>query len=182
MVLAANKDLETFPENHRLATDSFRGGRIRRVDGAGSSSFFFLIFFSTSSSFTDFDRLISSNHSLSKCSLTTARCFDRCDGSKLGLVIKAMALDGIVVSSPSRRTQSLKRQWEDLGSCSTVIKRHRYLLTALVLLAFLCTVYLYFAVTLGARHLSCSGLTGKEKAMCQLQHVQALSKGKLKFF
>ena len=99
-----------------------------------------------------------------------------------GLVIKAMALDGIVVSSPSRRTQSLKRQWEDLGSCSTVIKRHRYLLTALVLLAFLCTVYLYFAVTLGARHLSCSGLTGKEKAMCQLQHVQALSKGKLKFF
>ncbi|KAL0699556.1 hypothetical protein Bca4012_055678 [Brassica carinata] len=93
-----------------------------------------------------------------------------------------MVLDGVVVSSPTRRTQSLKKQWEDLGSCSTVIKRHRYLLTALVLLAFLCTVYIYFAVTLGARHSSCYGLTGKEKAMCQLQHVQAISKGKLKFF
>ncbi|KAF8094533.1 hypothetical protein N665_0360s0036 [Sinapis alba] len=91
-----------------------------------------------------------------------------------------MVLDGIV-SSPSRRTQ-LKKQWEDLGSCSTVIKRHRYLLTALVLLAFLCTVYIYFAVTLGARHSLCYGLTGKEKAMCQLQRVQAVSKGKLKFF
>ncbi|KAH0851051.1 hypothetical protein HID58_095018 [Brassica napus] len=44
--------------------------------------------------------------------------------------------------------QSLKKQWEDLGSCSTVVNRHRYLLTALLLLAFLCTVYLYFAVTL----------------------------------
>ncbi|CAH8321419.1 unnamed protein product [Eruca vesicaria subsp. sativa] len=92
-----------------------------------------------------------------------------------------MVLDG-VVSSPSKRTQSLKKQWEDLGSCSTVINRHRYLLTALVLLAFLCTVYIYFAVTLGATHSSCYGLTGKEKAMCQLQRVQALSKGKLKFF
>ncbi|KAJ0257132.1 Uncharacterized protein HA466_0080520 [Hirschfeldia incana] len=93
-----------------------------------------------------------------------------------------MVLDGIV-SSPLRRHQSLKKQWEDLGSCSTVINRHRYLLTALALLAFLCTIYLYFAVTLGARHSSsCYGLTGKDKAMCQLQHVQAISKGKLKFF
>ncbi|CAF2083443.1 unnamed protein product [Brassica rapa] len=93
-----------------------------------------------------------------------------------------MVLDGIV-SSPLRRHQSLKKQWEDLGSCSTVVNRHRYLLTALVLLAVLCTVYLYFAVTLGARYSStCYGLTGKEKAMCQLQHVQAISKGKLKFF
>ena len=93
-----------------------------------------------------------------------------------------MVLDGIV-SSPLRRHQSLKKQWEDLGSCSTVVNRHRYLLTALVLLAVLCTVYLYFAVTLGARHSSaCYGLTGKEKAMCRLQHVQAISKGKLKFF
>ncbi|CAH2037399.1 unnamed protein product [Thlaspi arvense] len=92
-----------------------------------------------------------------------------------------MVLDGIV-SSPLRRPQCLKKQWEELGSCSTVIQRHRYLLTALLLLAFLCSVYLYFAVTLGAKHSSCHGLTGKEKAMCQLQHVQTISKGKLKFF
>ncbi|CAF2258277.1 unnamed protein product [Brassica rapa] len=94
-----------------------------------------------------------------------------------GWVIKAMVLDGIV-SSPLRRHQSLKKQWEDLGSCSTVVNRHRYLLTALLLLGFLCTVYLYFAVTLDARHnSSCYGLAGKEKAMCQ-----AISKGKLKLF
>ncbi|XP_010497686.1 PREDICTED: uncharacterized protein LOC104775109 [Camelina sativa] len=92
-----------------------------------------------------------------------------------------MVLDGLV-SSPLRRQQCLKMQWEDLGSCSTVVQRHRYLLTALALLAFLCTIYLYFAVTLGARHSSCYGLTGKDKAICQLQHVQAISKGKLKFF
>ncbi|CAF1905177.1 uncharacterized protein LOC106354937 [Brassica napus] len=77
-----------------------------------------------------------------------------------------MVLDGIV-PSPLRRHQSLKKQWEELGSCSTVINRHRYLLTALLLLAFLCTVYLYFAVTLGARHSSCYGLTGNDKAVCQ---------------
>ncbi|CAH8258716.1 unnamed protein product [Arabidopsis lyrata] len=92
-----------------------------------------------------------------------------------------MVLDGIV-SSPLRRPHALKKQWDDLGSCSTVVQRHRFLLTAMLLLAFLCTIYIYFAVTLGARHLSCSGMTGKDKAMCQLGHVQAtFSKGKLKF-
>ncbi|CAH8389070.1 unnamed protein product [Eruca vesicaria subsp. sativa] len=88
-----------------------------------------------------------------------------------------MVLDGIV-SSPLRRHTSLKKQWEELGSCSTVVNRHRYLLTALVLLGFLCTIYLYFAVTLGARdNASCYGLTGNDKAICQ-----AISKGKLKLF
>ncbi|XP_010472842.1 PREDICTED: uncharacterized protein LOC104714266 [Camelina sativa] len=92
-----------------------------------------------------------------------------------------MVLDGIV-SSPLRRPHALKKQWDDLGSCSTVVQRHRFLLTAMLLLAFLCTIYIYFAVTLGARHLSCSGMTGKEKAICQMEHVQAsFSKGKLKF-
>ncbi|CAN7063155.1 unnamed protein product [Brassica oleracea var. botrytis] len=80
--------------------------------------------------------------------------------------VKEIVLDGIV-SSPLRRHQSLKKQWEELGSCSTVINRHRYLLTALLLLAFLCTVYLYFAVTLGARHSSCYGLTGNNKDIFQ---------------
>ncbi|KAH0919130.1 LOW QUALITY PROTEIN: hypothetical protein HID58_026790, partial [Brassica napus] len=73
--------------------------------------------------------------------------------------------------------------WEDLGSCSTVAQRHRFLLTAVVLLAFRFTIYIYFAVTLGSWHLSFSGMIGKEKAMCQTEHVQAsFSKGKLKFF
>ncbi|CAG7903244.1 unnamed protein product, partial [Brassica rapa] len=39
--------------------------------------------------------------------------------------------DGLV-SSPLRRPHALKKQWEDLGSCSTVAQRHRFLLTAVV--------------------------------------------------
>ncbi|XP_010532060.1 PREDICTED: uncharacterized protein LOC104808163 [Tarenaya hassleriana] len=92
----------------------------------------------------------------------------------------AMVLDA-VVSSPVRKPQSLKKQWDELGSCSTVVQRHRFLLTALALLAFLCTVYLYFAVTLGSMH-SCAGLSGKDKAMCQLERAHTtITKGKLKF-
>ncbi|XP_034696768.1 uncharacterized protein LOC117922696 [Vitis riparia] len=83
-------------------------------------------------------------------------------------------------SSPSFRKQFQAR--EELGSCSTLIQRHRFLLTALVLLAFLCTIYLYFAVTLGSTR-SCSGLTGSERTSCRLEHAKSsLSSGKLKFF
>ncbi|XP_073036246.1 uncharacterized protein [Primulina eburnea] len=101
-----------------------------------------------------------------------------------------MVLDN-VITSPHRRTQAqngfsppiLKRQYsrvEELGSCSTLVQRHRFLLTALILLTFLCTVYLYFAVTLGAA--DCSGLTGARKASCHLQQAKAsVAKGKLKF-
>ncbi|KAK3011879.1 hypothetical protein RJ639_010540 [Escallonia herrerae] len=73
-----------------------------------------------------------------------------------GIAAKAMVLDGII-SSPHRRTQnpfsspSFRKphpRGDELGSCSTLLQRHRFLLTALVLLAFLCTIYLYFAVTL----------------------------------
>ncbi|XP_073295694.1 uncharacterized protein [Primulina huaijiensis] len=101
-----------------------------------------------------------------------------------------MVLDN-VITSPHRRTQTqngfsppiLKRQYsrvEELGSCSTLVQRHRFLLTALILLTFLCTVYLYFAVTLGAG--DCSGLTGARKTSCHLQQAKAsVAKGKLKF-
>ncbi|KAL2462762.1 Uncharacterized protein Fot_53999 [Forsythia ovata] len=93
-----------------------------------------------------------------------------------------MHLDS-VITSPHRRSQtqtafssSSKRQHssrgDELGSCSTLLQRHRFLLTALVLLAFLCTVYLYFAVTLGA-HDSCSEMTGVQKASCRLQQEKA---------
>ncbi|XP_051147901.1 uncharacterized protein LOC127263027 [Andrographis paniculata] len=104
-----------------------------------------------------------------------------------------MAIEN-VITSPHRRTQtqtafsppSSKRQYprsDELGSCSTLIQRHRFLLTALVLLAFLCTVYLYFAVTLGDGSNTCSGLTGAQKVTCQLQQAKAsVSKGKLKVF
>ncbi|GLT59963.1 hypothetical protein SLA2020_327560 [Shorea laevis] len=89
-----------------------------------------------------------------------------------------MVLDGIV-SSPMRR-KSFPR--DELGSWSTLFQRHRYLLTALALLAFLCTIYLYFAVTLGATG-SCSGLKGTQRATCELQHAgSSLHNGKLKFF
>ncbi|XP_010539561.1 PREDICTED: uncharacterized protein LOC104813597 isoform X2 [Tarenaya hassleriana] len=90
-----------------------------------------------------------------------------------------MVHDG-TVSSPVRRSQSMRKQYE-LGSCSTLVQRHRFLLTALVLLVFLCTIYLYFAITIGSRH-SCTGLTGKDKAICQLEHARSsVSNGKLKF-
>ncbi|GER54127.1 hypothetical protein STAS_31690 [Striga asiatica] len=104
-----------------------------------------------------------------------------------------MALDSII-TSPHRRSQtqtafsqpnSLKRQHsrgEEFGSCSTLVQRHRFLLTALALLAFLCTIYLYFAVTLGAGD-DCSGLVGAQKATCRLRMAKgSVAKGKLKFF
>ncbi|KAL6972926.1 hypothetical protein U1Q18_027100 [Sarracenia purpurea var. burkii] len=92
-----------------------------------------------------------------------------------------MALDG-VVSSPHRRSQntlnafsasSTRKQYskgDELGSCSTLFHRHRFLLTALALLAFLCTIYLYFAVTLGHR----GDIAAQAKA--------TIAKGKLKFY
>ncbi|XP_030546907.1 uncharacterized protein LOC115752725 [Rhodamnia argentea] len=93
-----------------------------------------------------------------------------------------MVLD-TVLSSPHRRSPSFRKQFgrEELGSWSTLAQRHRFLLTALALLTFLCTVYLYFAITLGAAAAagSCSGLTGTKKALCQAK--ASISKGKLKF-
>ncbi|KAM7480251.1 hypothetical protein LguiA_028464 [Lonicera macranthoides] len=97
-----------------------------------------------------------------------------------------MVLESII-SSPHRRSQngfsppSFKKQYtkgDELGSCSTLFERHRFLLTALAVLALLCTVYLYFAVTLGVTD-SCSELTGTKKALCASVSV---AKGKLKFF
>ncbi|PWA80778.1 hypothetical protein CTI12_AA192340 [Artemisia annua] len=100
-----------------------------------------------------------------------------------------MALDG-VITSPHRRTQtafssnSSRKNYttgNELGSFSTVIRRHRFLLTALALLAFLCTIYLYFAITLGATGDECSGLTGTQKALCHVQLVkESVAKGKMK--
>ncbi|KAJ9178888.1 hypothetical protein P3X46_010734 [Hevea brasiliensis] len=93
-----------------------------------------------------------------------------------------MVLDNII-SSPHLRSLSFRKQFlrDDLGSWSTLFERHRFLLTALVLLAFLCTIYLYFAITLGATG-SCSGLTGKQQALCRIEVAKASVKGKMKFF
>ncbi|KAG7025704.1 hypothetical protein SDJN02_12202, partial [Cucurbita argyrosperma subsp. argyrosperma] len=91
-----------------------------------------------------------------------------------------MVLDS-VLSSPHRRSPSFRKAFppNELGSWSTLVQRHRFLLTALVLLTFLCTIYLYFAVTLGSS--SCSGLTGAQKAQCQLELAKtSMAKGKLK--
>ncbi|KAK4726651.1 hypothetical protein R3W88_031568 [Solanum pinnatisectum] len=98
------------------------------------------------------------------------------------------------ISSPHRRSQSqtafstsssFKRQQsrgDEFGSYSTLLQRHRFLLTALSLLACLCTIYLYFAVTLGAVD-SCSGLKGTQKAACYVEHGKtSMGNGKLKFF
>ncbi|KAJ3693357.1 hypothetical protein LUZ60_008837 [Juncus effusus] len=97
-----------------------------------------------------------------------------------------MVLDSL--SSPHRRTQNTFFSTpqktkapgrDDVSDWSTLLERHRFLLTMLVLLAFLCTVYLYFAVTLGT-HNSCSGLAGAQRAICEAKST--LHKGKLKFF
>ncbi|KAF8389275.1 hypothetical protein HHK36_025968 [Tetracentron sinense] len=99
-----------------------------------------------------------------------------------------MVLDSIL--SPHWRSQnplssSFRKQCqfrEEMGSWSTLFERHRFLLTTLALLAFLCTIYLYFAVTLGATG-SCSGLAGTQKTLCHLELAKAsVTKGKLKIF
>ncbi|KAJ6841034.1 uncharacterized protein M6B38_285940 [Iris pallida] len=99
-----------------------------------------------------------------------------------------MGLDSL--SSPHRRTQnafslasSSRKYRDELGSSwSALLERHRFLLTMLVVLLFLCTIYLYFAITLGAAH-SCAGMSGAEKAVCEAKSsVSLLHKGKLKFF
>ncbi|XP_038899690.1 uncharacterized protein LOC120086949 [Benincasa hispida] len=91
-----------------------------------------------------------------------------------------MVLDS-VLSSPNRRTPSFRKSFpNELGSWSTLVQRHHFLLTALALLTFLCTIYLYFAVTLGSSS-SCFGLTGTQKAKCQLELAKtSMAKGKLK--
>lgn len=91
-----------------------------------------------------------------------------------------------VLSSPHRRSQGAfgsprKRFAQNDISCSALIQRHRFLLTALVLLVLLCTIYLYFAVTMGSE--SCSGLLGIEKELCLVKHDKdTFTKGKLKLF
>ena len=92
---------------------------------------------------------------------------------------QAMVLDSLV-ASPHRRTSSFKRHRDELGSWSVLLERHRFLLTTLVLLLFLCTIYLYFAVTLGEKY-SCSRMIGAEKALCESKS-SSFHNGKLKFF
>ncbi|WVZ82825.1 hypothetical protein U9M48_030041 [Paspalum notatum var. saurae] len=94
-----------------------------------------------------------------------------------------MVLDSL--SSPHRRSQNTffvpsakKPQTSRDDSWSALVERHRFLLTTLVVLAFLCTIYLYFAVTLGASN-ACAGLAGAERIECQAKSV--LRQGKLKF-
>ncbi|WOL19045.1 hypothetical protein Cni_G27843 [Canna indica] len=75
-----------------------------------------------------------------------------------------------VLVSPSFKQQASNVC--ELGSWSTLLQRHKFLLTTLVLLAFLCTVYLYFAITLGAAD-PCSGMSGAKKALCQSKDLHA---------
>jgi hypothetical protein len=98
--------------------------------------------------------------------------------------ITTMVLDSL--SSPHRRSQNTffvssakKPQSSRDDSWSALFERHRFLLTTLLVLAFLCTIYLYFAVTLGASD-ACTGLEGAERIECQARSV--LQHGKLKFY
>ncbi|KAM7254232.1 hypothetical protein ACFE04_031914 [Oxalis oulophora] len=95
-----------------------------------------------------------------------------------------------VFLSPRHRisTPTFRKQF-DL-TWPTLLHRHRFLITAMGLLAFLCTVYLYFAITLGDTITSsstrtCSGLQGIQKEACRLELAKSstsVSHGKLKFF
>ncbi|XP_015895846.1 uncharacterized protein LOC107429639 [Ziziphus jujuba] len=91
-----------------------------------------------------------------------------------------MVLDSIL-SSPVRRSTSFRKQFsQNELSWSVLLQRHRFLLTTLAILTFLCTIYLYFAVTLGGTT-SCSGLTGAQKALCRLEQAKtSVTRGKLK--
>ncbi|XP_071725221.1 uncharacterized protein [Rutidosis leptorrhynchoides] len=99
----------------------------------------------------------------------------------LGCRDQKMVSEVEVLLSPHHRM--LKKQFD--VSWPTLVQRHRFLLTALTLLAFLCTIYLYFAVTLGDTMSSCNGLQGSQKASCRLEHSSkyssSVSNGKLKF-
>lgn len=98
------------------------------------------------------------------------------------------------ITSPHRRAQnpvsplsaSQRRQFQprdELDGWMALFRRHQFLLIMLAILTFLCTVYLYFAVTLGAAE-SCSGLSGTQKALCHLEQMKTSMprNGKLKFF
>ncbi|KAL6590969.1 hypothetical protein ACP70R_050151 [Stipagrostis hirtigluma subsp. patula] len=96
-----------------------------------------------------------------------------------------MVLDAL--SSPHRRSQNMffvssskksQSTRDDVGSWSALVERHRFLLTTLVVLAFLCTIYLYFAVTMGAAN-ACARLEGIERTECL--EKSALQHGKLKY-
>jgi len=97
------------------------------------------------------------------------------------VIVEAMVLDSIL-STPGLRSPSFKRQFAkyELGSWSVLVNRHRFLLYALALLTVLCTIYLYFAIKLGAND-SCSGLSGPQKVSCQMELVKvSAANGKLK--
>ncbi|CAI8604097.1 unnamed protein product [Vicia faba] len=97
------------------------------------------------------------------------------------VITEALVLDNILSSSsPRLKSPSIRRPKDGLGSWSTLFQRHRFLLSALVLLTILCTVYLYFAITIGSG--SYSGLSGAQKASCHMELVKdSISNGKLKF-
>lgn len=111
--------------------------------------------------------------------------------SVFGIVGELWAQDMVLESktvSPRWRQNSItstpfKKQHarlDELGSFSTLVHRHRFLLTAFALLTFLCTIYLYLAVTFGAND-SCSGFSGTQKSMCHIQQAKDfVYKGKLK--
>lgn len=84
----------------------------------------------------------------------------------------AMVHDSILPSR-MRSSSSFRRQFakNELGSWSTLFKRHRFLLTVLALLIILCTVYLYFAISFETRD-PCAGLRGPQKASCHMELVK----------
>ncbi|CAD6265727.1 unnamed protein product [Miscanthus lutarioriparius] len=115
--------------------------------------------------------------------ITEALPLSRVQAIQTNQYITTMVLDSL--SSPHRRSQNTffvssakKPQSSRDDSWSALVERHRFLLTTLLVLAFLCTIYLYFAVTLGASD-ACTGLAGAERIECQARSV--LQHGKLKF-
>ncbi|KMZ74283.1 hypothetical protein ZOSMA_132G00510 [Zostera marina] len=72
-----------------------------------------------------------------------------------------VGIDSLTSSAPQRRSQplcspssSIKKSYthDDVGGCSVLLERHRFLLVTFIVLGLLCTIYLYFAVTLGSKN------------------------------
>eukprot|EP00246_Nothoceros_aenigmaticus_P012941 TRINITY_DN420_c0_g1_i5.p1 TRINITY_DN420_c0_g1~~TRINITY_DN420_c0_g1_i5.p1 ORF type:complete len:296 (+),score=34.74 TRINITY_DN420_c0_g1_i5:170-1057(+) len=74
-------------------------------------------------------------------------------------------------SIPPKQYGLPERNEPDLGWFATA-RRHQFLLFMLAILTFLCTVYLYFAITFQAAD-SCAGLRGQQKAACQIARTKA---------
>eukprot|EP00897_Mesotaenium_endlicherianum_P001077 jgi/Mesen1/10970/ME000096S10548 len=59
------------------------------------------------------------------------------------------------------------------NTLAALVRRHRFLLSMMSVLLVLCTIYLYFAISMGEGPTSCSGLHGADFEQCKLNKALA---------